>query len=225
MLEREYLSIQPAEPAQPKTSVPAEQSVDLTTNTQLGGQANTLATESTDLRGQEQGKYDAQQQQQQPQQQQVLPHEAVAVPNVTISVAKDTLPIESGNPAGLVAASGPHDSQAAVNTSTISASPASGNVSGAGTGTGTGTFSSLLPGLESYANARAEEPSAPNEQATNNNGADEAKNEGRPAKMQMEDIPPAESNFDNMFVSADFGDGEELLNNVEIGDLDESWFT
>lgn len=86
------------------------------------------------------------------------------------------------------------------------------------------TFDSLLPGLEAYANAGTGDTAA-NQQASDDRNA--AGDHERPSDVQMEDMPQSESNFENLFVGngMDFGDSEDLLNNVEIGELDDSWFS
>lgn len=100
---------------------------------------------------------------------------------------------------------------------------------------GLDAFDSLLPGLESYANSGAEGNNVavqhPKSHADNNSKSgdqqpDTAAGQEGPADVVMEDMPPPESNFDDLFVGiGDLGDGEGLLNNVEIGELDDSWFT
>ncbi|KAL1957902.1 hypothetical protein VTO42DRAFT_5467 [Malbranchea cinnamomea] len=82
------------------------------------------------------------------------------------------------------------------------------------------SFDSLLPGLETYANTSSENPTTTN-QANSGSRAPEG-HDGH--GTQMEDMPQPESNFENMFIGMDFGDGEDLLNNVEIGELDDAWF-
>lgn len=83
------------------------------------------------------------------------------------------------------------------------------------------SMSSLLPGLENYANASGElnmNPQIGNDSA-----------QISPVrKDSVSNVPPGESNFDDLFMDAgNFGGGgEDLLNEdalVEIGDLDDSW--
>ncbi|KAK2745249.1 hypothetical protein FQN57_003944 [Myotisia sp. PD_48] len=114
-----------------------------------------------------------------------------------------------------------------------------------------GAISSLLPGLETYANAATDVnildmlppgtiPSAEASklaqagssmanlsQNTHTNPSilpTTMMDEGR-IDESMDDVPLMESNFDNLFVGAgDFGDdADDLMNNGEIGDLDDSW--
>lgn len=89
---------------------------------------------------------------------------------------------------------------------------------------GVNTFDSLLPGLETYVNEGAEDTDTANQQQQVNSHA-VVENHARPSDVQMEDVPQSESNFENLFVDVDFGDPEDLLNNAEIGELDDSWFT
>ena len=179
------------------------------TASQPRGQENTLTSEMSDLGSQRGGKYIAHP----PRQPSPPDFGALTAPSMSVSADNDTIRTESGNPPELEAVNGSHPSRNAGNLRT---SPSEANVSGAG------NFPPLQ-GLESYANALAEDPSTSNEQASS--GPASAKHEERSPEMPMEDIPPTESNFDNMFVGADFGEGEDLLNNVEIGELDDSWFT
>lgn len=85
------------------------------------------------------------------------------------------------------------------------------------------SMSSLLPGLENYANASGELNLNP--QAGNNSAQ-----VSPTRKDPVNNVPPGESNFDDLFMDAgNFGgnSGEDLLNDealVEIGDLDDSWF-
>ena len=99
---------------------------------------------------------------------------------------------------------------------------------------GLDAFGSLLPGLESYANAGAEDNNVavqhPKDHVENDSkGRDQQPDttdsqQGRP-DMGMDDVLVPESNFDDMFVGiGDFGDSEGLLTNVDIGDLDDAWF-
>ncbi|KAK2755113.1 hypothetical protein FQN54_006642 [Arachnomyces sp. PD_36] len=90
------------------------------------------------------------------------------------------------------------------------------------------TMNSLLPGLENYANAAGELTMNPTM------GNDSSAQISPTRKDSMSNIPPGESNFDDLFMDAGSfaggagggGAGEDLLNDdalVEIGDLDDSW--
>jgi hypothetical protein len=103
-----------------------------------------------------------------------------------------------------------------------------------------GSIGSLLPSLESYANAGGDEFNVEVQQsstgATSKSnplavpGSGDGLGQGGAGGVEdatMEELPPAESNFDDQFISlGDFGgDGEDdLLDDIEIRDLDE-WFT
>jgi hypothetical protein len=79
--------------------------------------------------------------------------------------------------------------------------------------------------LESYANSGGEDAIMSGQALgieTNQKSSGAADSEAR-NEMPSEDMAPTESNFDDLFVD-DFADGENLLNNVEIGELDDSWF-
>ncbi|KAF3483188.1 uncharacterized protein GIQ15_02512 [Arthroderma uncinatum] len=116
----------------------------------------------------------------------------------------------------------------------------------------TSGISSLLPGLESYANAGVEEnimdllpatgqpngqvngqtnaqnnnqTNGQNNQNNNQNNDQNITTENTRRDVVMEDVP--ESNFDDLFVGAgDFGgDADDLmLNTAEMTELDDSWF-
>lgn len=113
-------------------------------------------------------------------------------------------------------------------------------------------FGSLLPGLESYANAGNDDGIVEipddilndNDNSNNNNtgqnvtgdmsthhpphgSSAQTHHEAGRTDVPMDDVGPAESTFDDLFVgAADFaGDGDELLlHGADIGDLDDSWF-
>jgi len=102
-----------------------------------------------------------------------------------------------------------------------------------------GSIGSLLPGLESYANAGDEFNMEIQQSSTNTGsrsnllalpGIGDGQRHGVLGGVEdtpMDDLPPTESNFDDMYVgSGGFGDDreEDLLHDVEIGEFD-SWFT
>lgn len=103
---------------------------------------------------------------------------------------------------------------------------------------------SLLPGLESYASAGGEgfnnmgtggsnqrnndNLSSNNNQSSTNNGTQPHHNNSTAAgdDNTMDDLPGQESNFDALFVRhEDYNGGgdNDMLGDVEIGDLDDSW--
>ncbi|WEW61689.1 hypothetical protein PRK78_007181 [Emydomyces testavorans] len=109
-----------------------------------------------------------------------------------------------------------------------------------------GRFESILPGLESYANASIDEgvmevPAAkgnhvkisptkdgPGGTSHPSNPSTAQRLESGRTDVPMEDVGPAESTFDDLFVaSADFAADEDdlLLQGTDIGDLDDSWFS
>ncbi|PGH17648.1 hypothetical protein AJ79_01010 [Helicocarpus griseus UAMH5409] len=110
-------------------------------------------------------------------------------------------------------------------------------------------FGALLPGLERYASAAGDEfnydlqpgnngnqkegdnnniANSNGNNNNNNNNTQNNDNQQNPAggDVNMDDLPPAASSFDELFVGVgNFGgDDENLLDNVDISELDESWF-
>ncbi|KAI1931151.1 hypothetical protein LOZ65_001350 [Ophidiomyces ophidiicola] len=109
-----------------------------------------------------------------------------------------------------------------------------------------GAFGPILPGLETYAMAGTDEAAmdlsgadqhAPEFSAIKNEPGDTTDSlikphmpahEGARVDISMEDVPHAESTFDDLFIgSAHFAtDGDDLLlQGEDIGDLDDSWFS
>jgi len=85
----------------------------------------------------------------------------------------------------------------------------------------------ILPGLESYANAGGDEFNMEIQQTSNNTASQRQGGVVGAEDTTMDDLPPTESNFHDLFVdSGNFGDDgeEDLLNDVEIEEYD-SWFT